>query len=372
MWRTWDLDLVRRSLGGLAATLSVIVVVFLAEQLSTLIETLVENRIAFAELPWVLALTAPEIIVTAMPLAVLIGVYRALLDARDASETVAMAGAGVGPWRLLGGLVGMAAVGSLVVILVAGFVDPLSRGIRDRLFLEAGRALVVAAIREGLEPGRFYSLNGYSFVSPVAGPNGRRLVIFFPRRDGEERIVATDDYVLDEVDGNVFRLKLRNVVVSDVSVEAEKASVRSSGFRVGSLVHEVDLDEALREQPLEDRPEYRAMTELLASDDPRHRFRTRATEILARSLLVIGAVFAATIAVSFAAGPWRFVALPAAGAVVVVLDLLLVRVARILRAWPAGPYFSTMAAVVAVMLVLLALAAAARHSGLVAPRRGRA
>lgn len=385
MRRIYDRELVARSLTGLAATLSIVVVVFLAEQLTTLVETLVENRMSLGELPWVLALTAPEIVVTAAPLAVLIGVYRALIDARDASETVALAGAGVGPGGLVGGLLGLGAVLAVAVVLVAGFLDPVSRAVRDKLFLEARRELVVAAIRDGLEPDRFRSLDGYTFVSPgLSDASRHRLLIFLPREGDRERIVATDHYDLArEGDGNRYRLRLKDVVVSDVGLVAPSAVAagtatpdRGSSFRLGSLTRDVDLDELLRDPRLVDRAEYRALPELLgaagAAEGPRREFRTRATEILARSTLSLAAVFVATIAVSFAAGNLRFVTLPAAGAVLVTLDLGLVRVARSLQDLPSSAYFAIVAASVIVLLAGLAIAAAVRYPGVVAPRRGRA
>lgn len=386
MGRTYAFHLIGRSLSGIAVTLSIILVVFLAEQLTTLVETLVEQRISFLELPWALTLTAPEIVITAMPLAVLIGIYRALLDARDSGETVALAGAGVGPWGLFGSLVAMGVVLVAVVIAVAGFVDPLARTTRDRMFLEAGHALVVAAVRDGLEPDQFRSLNGYTFVA-LPSPNAmdHRLLLFFPRSGDSERIVSTNSYdLVDAGDGTHFKLKLQDVVVADVGLTAPRGAAAptvddgaagGSSFRLGTLTQSVDLDDALRDPTLEDDPQYRMLPALLTgagSATDEGGLRIRALEILGRSGLTVAAVFLAAIAVSYASGLLRFFVLPAAGASLVAIDIALVRAVRGLDALPLWASLAAALAIGLAVVTALAVAAALRYPGVVAPRGGRA
>ncbi len=382
MARTYGLHLIRRCLGALGATLGLVLVVFLAERLTTLVEMLIKRDAPLSDLPLVLALTAPEIVITAMPLALLIGIFRALLDARDGGETVVLAGAGVGPWGLMKSLIGFGVVAVVGVVFVAGWIDPLARATRDRLFLDAGRKMVLEAVRNGLSRDKVETLNGYTFVSPSSGNSeGRRLLVFLPRADGMERIVAATDYELTEIESERrYHLRLRDVTVSDLALrapqldDAENPPLGGSGFRLGTVARDIDLDKALREPALADLPEYRNLVALVrtaVSEAARKAQGLRAAEIITRAWLSLAAVLMAAIAVSFADGRRRFFALPIAGATMVVFDLALVRMVRSFGATGATTGLAQGAAAVTCLLVVLAAALVWRYPGVVAPRGGR-
>ena len=382
MARTYGLHLIRRCLGALGATLGLVLVVFLSERLTTLVEMLIKRDAPLSDLPLVLALTAPEIVITAMPLALLIGIYRALLDARDGGETVVLAGAGVGPWGLTKSLVGFGLAAALVVVVVAGWVDPLARTTRDRLFLDAGRKMLLEAVRTGLARDKVETLEGYAFVSPsAAGGDGRRLLVFLPRTDGVERIVSATDYGLTEIESERrYHLNLRGVTVSDLTVVAPKGDrgapppSTGSGFRLGTLDRDIDLDKVLREQQLADLPEYRDLITLIRSAVTAAGAKAqglRGAEILTRAWLSVAAVLMAAIAVSFADGRRRFFALPIAGAAMVVFDLALVRMVRSFGAATATAGLTQGVIAVATLLLVLSAALVWRYPGVVAPRGGR-
>ena len=382
MARTYGLHLIRRCLGALGATLGLVLVVFLAERLTTLVEMLIKRDAPLTDLPLVLALTAPEIVITAMPLALLIGIYRALLDARDGGETVVLAGAGVGPWGLMKSLVGFGALALVGVVVIAGWIDPLARTARDRLFLDAGRKMVLEAVRNGLARDKVESLNDYTFVSPATtGGSGRHLLVFLPRVEGVQRIVAATDYALTEIEAERrYHLSLRDVTVSDLTIFAAKGDrgadpqTTGSGFRLGTVDREIDLDKALREQKLADLPEYRDLIDLIRSAVTAAAAKAqglRAAEILTRAWLSIAAVLMAAIAVSFADGRLRFFTLPIAGAAMVVIDLALVRMVRSFGAATATAGLIQGAIAVTALLLVLSLALVWRYPGVVAPRGGR-
>lgn len=383
MARTYGLHLIRRSLGALAATLALVLVVFLAERLTTLVEMLIKRNAPLGDLPLVLGLTAPEILITAMPLALLIGIYRALLESRDGGETVALAGAGVGPWGLMSALLGLGAVAFALVVFVAGWVDPLARTMREKLFLDAAREVVLDAVRNGLARDRVESLNGYTFVSPSGG-NGaeRRLLVFAPRARGVEQIVTATDYELTEVESERrYHLRLRDVTVSDIALHvpvgdaADKSRAGGSGFRLGTVTRDVDLDKALREPVLDDQPEYGNLATLIkasANDAAKKGHGLRAAEILTRAWLTIAAVLMAAIAVSFAEGRRRFFVLPIAGAAMIVFDLALVRMVRGFGAATTESGLVHGGVAVAILLAVLVGALVWRYPGVVAPTGGRA
>ncbi|MDK9695837.1 MAG: LptF/LptG family permease [Siculibacillus sp.] len=383
MARTYGLHLIRRSLGALAATLALVLVVFLAERLTTLVEMLIKRNAPLTDLPLVLGLTAPEILITAMPLALLIGIYRALLESRDGGETVALAGAGVGPWGLMSALLGLGAVSFGLVVFVAGWVDPLARATREKLFLDAARAVVLDAVGNGLAHDRVESLNGYTFVSPSGGAGReRRLLVFAPRSGRVEQIVAASDYELIELESERrYHLRLWDVTVSELALDVptgdkgDKTRAGGSGYRLGTVARDVDLDRALREPVLGDQPEFGDLATLIrtaATDSAKKGHGLRAAEILTRAWLSIAAVLLAAIAVSFADGRRRFFVLPIAGAAMIVFDLALVRMVRSFGATTTAGGLTQGAAAVAILIAGLAAALIWRYPGVVAPRGGRA
>jgi lipopolysaccharide export LptBFGC system permease protein LptF len=382
MVRTYGLYLIRRCLGALGATLGLVLVVFLAERLTTLVETLIKRNAPLSDLPLVLTLTAPEILITAMPLALLIGIYRALMDARDGGETVVLAGAGVGPWGLLRSLIGFGLVAALLVVFVAGWVDPLARATRDKLFLSAAREMVIDAVRNGLKRDEVETLNGYTFVSPSwKSGDAHRLLVFLPREQGIERIVAATDYDLTEIDGQRrYHLELRDVTVSDLATTVPKSETSEetiaggSGFRLGTVKRDIDLDKALREPILPDQPEYHDLVDLIrtaAKSITEKSPGLRAAEIVTRAWLSVAAVLMAAFAVSFADGRRRFFALPAAGAAMVVIDLALVRMVRGFGVTSVSGGFVQGGVAVSLLLAVLAAAVVWRYPAVVAPRGGR-
>lgn len=375
MARTWGFLLIRRSLGSLTATLALVFVVFLAERMTGFVEMLSDRGAPLTDLPLVLLLTAPEIVATAMPIAVLIGVYRALKEARDGGETVAMAGAGVGPWGLTASLVGLGVALMIAVVAIAGFLDPFSRATRDRLFLEAAHHMAVTAIRDGLPADRIQTLAGYTFVSPGHGAAGDRpLLVFLPRDGDTERVVSAARYELVEIPGtNRFHLRLHEVVVADLALGASETAP-GSGHRLGALARDIDLDEPLRAPVLADQPEYGNLVALVGAgmEKAKTAYARRAAEILARAWLAVAAVLMAAIAVSFADGRRRHFTLPVAGAVMVVADIGLVRLVRGFGGVSPLSDLAHAGAAVAAVLVVLAVLVQVRHAAVVAPRGGRA
>lgn len=378
MARTYGFHLIGRSLGALVATLGLVLVVFLAERMTGFVEMLIERHASLAELPWILALTAPEIVITAMPIAVLIGVYRGLTEARDGGETVALAGAGVGPWGLMAAPIGLGAAAMAFVVVVAGFVDPIARATRDALFLEAAHRMVIEAVRDGLPRDRVQTQDGYTFVSPNWGAKGdRHLLVFMPRDGDLERIVSATNYDLTEIEGtHRYVLRLRDVAVADLRLTPPTdgdgpRKIGGSGYRLGALSRDIDLDQPLKPPVLSDSPQYRTLGALVATGAA-SAFGLRAAEIVTRAGLSLAAVLAAAIAASFADGRRRFFALPLAGAAMVVFDIALVRVVRGLAGAAARTDLLFGGLALAALLGVLALAVILRYSAVVAARGGRA
>ena len=382
MARTYGLHLIRRSLGSLAATLGLILVVFLAERLTGFVELLIERNASLSGLPWILTLTAPEIVISAMPIAVLIGVHRALAEAREGGETVVLAGAGVGPWGLISALLGLGVAAFAFVVVVAGFVDPLARAARDRLFLEAAHRMAVDSVENGLARDKVRSLKGHAFVSPSGGGEHRRLMVVVPRDAEVERVVTAGDYKLefDPATGR-HHLVLADVVVSDLALKPPADGgvagtvAAGSSYRLGTLARDVDLDEVLRRPSLPDQAQYHSLRSLIATarEAAKTAYGLKAVEIVTRAALAVAAVLLAAIGVSFADGRLRHVALPAAGAAMVVIDLGLVRVVRALGGG-ASPLVDLLQAglAIAVLLAVLGYGLKLRYPAVVAAPGGRA
>ena len=89
--------------------------VFLAEKFSAVFDQGIEKHAPAGDIFLLLLLSAPDIFDVALAVAILIGVYRALLRAREDRELLVMGGAGMGISQLLAlvlvvGLIGLEAV----------------------------------------------------------------------------------------------------------------------------------------------------------------------------------------------------------------------------------------------------------------------
>lgn len=381
MARTYGLHLIVRSLGSLGATLGLIMVVFLAERLTGFVELLIERQGSLVNLPWILTLTAPEIVISAMPIAVLIGVHRALAEAREGGETVVMAGAGVGPWGLVSALVWLGVAAFFFVVVVTGFVEPASRAMRDRLFLDAAHRMAVDSVENGLPRDRVTSLMGYTFVSPATAGDTRRLMVVFPRQSGAERVVTAGHYDLERnAETGRHHLVLKDVMVTDLPLQAPSGSgagtrtSSASSYRLGALGRDIDLDEVLREPELPDAVQYQSLRSLIAKarQAATKAYGLKAAEIVTRAALAVAAVLLAAIAVSFADGRRRHVTLPAAGAAMVAIDLAVVRVVRAMGDGSALLDLAHAGLATAVLLAVLGFVLKLRYPAVVASAGGRA
>ena len=109
------------------AVILIFVFIFLLEEVGGQISRALEAGLALSRLPYMLALTAPAIFGYALPLSLLIGMFRVYLRLRENGELVSIANTGLRPGYFLGHAVWLGATGMIISLFLSGFVEPLSR-----------------------------------------------------------------------------------------------------------------------------------------------------------------------------------------------------------------------------------------------------
>ncbi len=338
----------------MAATLivlSIFVLVFLAEVLSGAIENVIYSGLPLSSLPRIIVLTAPEIIILAAPLAMVLGVFRVISTARENSELVGLTAFGVGPLRMIGVLAAFAFAFQLFVLAIAGFVDPLSRLARERMFESADRDLMVRIMREGLARGTTRTIRNVTTVSPAKAP---RIFIVERRENQTERLVTADRYELFGPDqASRYRVRLLDVESLDLARPSGERTVES--LQNWTMAHEngvaaeppgaatgprllkastadqiIDVGSALREKATRQSIAFRTLTNLLTDESDltadRARAASAAAKVLARSSLCVLGLLVALFATSFTSRRKQFVAAPLACMVIVIADIVTIRV----------------------------------------------
>src|SRR5690606_12519512 len=108
----------------------------------------------------------------ALPLALMIGVYRVILRCREDREFLVLAGMGVGLHQFIGLATVIGACAMVDSLFVSGTVDPLARFAHRLVLFNAQHE----ALRGGITPGQFYFFDAYTVFAgetTVATPERR-------------------------------------------------------------------------------------------------------------------------------------------------------------------------------------------------------
>lgn len=317
--------------------------VFLAESLQTLLETVIRYGGSTVDVLGILLLTAPEIFDFALPLALLIGTYAALVTAREDGEFVISSSAGI-PWKRIPGFVIVAGVAGFAVSLAfAGFIGPQAATAK-RLWLFDLQARQVR--QQITEPGQRDELHGYqgwTFIATAAREAGElrgRLFVRHPDEAGGRRITQADDWdvhgpdaegsfavvfkqVTDYALDNPPAVGTRPRVGTDPAVEAAtqvtaiSADSAAMPIRLEKIISEVDR---LRQDNEAGFAELVAqLTGRAVQADP--DLQRRAAELFGRAILCpIACLFALLAVLHARAGLARYAALPLAGTGMLAFD----------------------------------------------------
>lgn len=385
------------------AVLLLIESVSLAESLGGLVEDVVGNDGTYLDVAKLLFLGLPEIFDFALPLALVVGIYVALVSAREDNELVVCSAAGMSANRVSGSILSLGVLGFFASLLVAGYVNPLAVTIEHAAMWDLQSRLVLKRIvdpdgREGLQ-----TIDDWTFVSTGANTGEReRGHLFVHRPLGETgwRVTQADDWTLSgpEPSGRyvinfktVIDYQSRNLgfadaerqkqsrVTSSTTDQAEDLTPRFSAVRADGVTIPVNLDSLMRKaeaaRGASELTLTETMTAVAAGTDAATAdgARKRAGQLLGRALLCpIACLFALAALVLARGGITRYIALP--GAVVATLGVDVASRTLLSEAAQAG----TADLVVAAVALLLACAAPlgllifARGQRLIAPAYKRA
>ncbi|GGF05815.1 LptF/LptG family permease [Stappia taiwanensis] len=386
--------LMARILAKVVIVVATIEVVFLAEKLTGILEEVLGNGGGIVAALSILVLTSPEIFDFALALACVIGVYFALVAAREERELVALSAAGVS-WSLalkVVLVVGVLAFGAS--LLVSGFLNPLAASTNRAVVFNLTSDLLFRRITEPSEGTLIETIRGKTFAalsdSSVSPPH-ESLFVHQPGEDGAWRVTQAEDWKLigPDAQGN-YNLGLGRVNAYDFKRidESGSGAVSSSGrgpnlralaepdiadvpmlplVRVENVEVPVSLRNILRYAARSEVAEEWTFAEALwaqgASDTAREA-REIAAERYGRALAALVAPVMALVACVLAQGGLsNFFVMPAACAALLAFDLVL----RSALADLAGKGAWTMvgggvAMAVAALLLLGVMVRVRRHS----------
>jgi lipopolysaccharide export LptBFGC system permease protein LptF len=330
-------------------TVLVIIAIFLLERVGGIVSNALESGIALTRLPKLVLLTAPEIVGLALPLALLIAMFRVFLRLREDGELVSMTNVGVRPTYFLAFAVWLGMTCTVIALFVSGWVEPLFHyGQRLEIF-EAQKE----AVEKGLHPDEIRSVNGYVLAKPRQsdGDSAKDVFIVDTNPKTFQRLISAERIVVSETAAReIYNVDLINLRV-DFLEHALRAPALPSGKQDSLVVskkgqrtvigaahyaHTLTLGELASFEPRLGREAERTLTELLAWFSPDGRtslgFELRATGIVQQSLLCLAAALLAPLAVSLAQSASSMIVLPTIAALLFVFGIALGEIAKMVQA----------------------------------------
>jgi len=201
-----------RSFWLLGGILALIEAIYIAEHFSSIMEFIVSNGGGLVDTLLLAFLRTPEVIDFALPIAILISVYFAILNARDSNELVVCASAGV-PWtRIPRFAFFVGVIGLMISLLFSTMLTPLANK-AGRIYAQTLEARTIK--REITEPGAKHSVRqfeGNAFIATPSPDNqverGRMFVFQPDKGDGWRASHAQDWTVLGPREDGSYALKL--------------------------------------------------------------------------------------------------------------------------------------------------------------------
>ena len=375
-----------------AGIIGLVEAIYLAEEFTSLMEFIVANGGTVTDTLFLSLLKTPEIIDFALPIAILISVYFAILGARETNELMVYAAAGV-PWSRIPHfaiLVGL--VGVTISIAFSAVITPSAA----YLFRVTAQTLEgTSAIREITEPGHknaIRSFNGRTFIAtpPLVQPANRgNLFVFQPDEGDGWRASQADDWTIvgPRDDGShAVRLESYRDYVGrseeqQVALEADigtvQGTLQTAKWDVENVAVVIRLEELLRPVDLAPQREETILLPLLvagivATQLGWEQFDRQVGQIFGRAT---GCLLAALLAVAAAA--WtgsqfaRLAGLPLSVAVILGGDVVIRTLLVDAAVQGILPFLQTFAIVLAIIFFVPLAYIYRRREAVIVPRRGQ-
>ena len=352
----------RRYLLGIGLQLVLILLfveaILLAEKLNDVLRAALDRQAHFSDILLLLLYTVPAVFDLALPLALMIAVYRIVLRRREDRELLVLSGAGIGSARFVWWAMSIGLAAQLISLIVSGVIQP-SVKFAERSLLFAAQ---YEALRGGIAPGQFYFFdNNTVYAGRQEKKSLDRPLFIFQRHVNEKN---NSDRVIDanharlvgpDGDGNLT-LVLRDFTTIDYDYGRGEGHpvVQSGSTRIGQYDQELSLDQLLRFEPRGSKlAEWTSLELVKAALGSERTDVPQVTEIgrrFARSLLCLIAPLIAGLALAFTNQVTRSFALPAGCGVLMCIDL---GVSALVENQAHVGFIAVMLALLAVMFVLV-------------------
>jgi lipopolysaccharide export system permease protein len=370
--------------------------IFLSERSISILRMIIDEPIGLANFVPLLAWTAPEVHI-ALPIAVLIAVYRMVLRSRERLEFIALASGGQSAFPLLRSSMLVALLVLASSLLISGVVAPYAKF----SFRHEVDEVRYEALRAGSKPGQFLHFPNYTiYVFPSAKGQMKRPVFVKQQIIDDKTYRIVNSGQTDLIDGpqaSHMTIRMFDVTINNLPNQNERWRVRRperfadagksfcsgcengmQSLRTVSLVKELDLGDLVHFEPRGTTLEEWTTPELLGwTTAPGNRTAMPgatldALQRLARALLCFLAPFLAWLLLTLTTRRSLAFALPAACAVLMCADIMFSQLISV-AAQNGGGAVATIALVMAAMglFALLVRQIIARQQLIVFPALAR-
>ncbi|MDT8448624.1 MAG: LptF/LptG family permease [Wenzhouxiangellaceae bacterium] len=203
--------LLREALVACGMTLMVLVAIMLALFLAELMGDVADGEVFAGTVLELLVLRIPEALVTAAPLALVVGLLMSFGELAQGEEFSVMRTAGMQPGAMLGTVLLLAVVWAVAVLGLSGWAVPAANQRAAALTERAADELLLAGVR----PGRFESFGGLTVHAERVNAASRRLegvFVHFTNAGRAEVITARTGTLLEHPETGRQILSLRDGV----------------------------------------------------------------------------------------------------------------------------------------------------------------
>lgn len=354
-WRAWfpwsgvpplyAVRIIFNILFQLSLILLLIEAIFLAEKLNRILSQAIKFGAPLSDVFRLLFFTGPEIFDLALPMALMIAVYRVALQCREDRELLVLSGMGVGAHHFIWMVMSIGVAAQIASILISGTIGPRAQFLqRVVLFVAQYRALA-----GGITPGQFYTFGEHTvFAGPMATESPERRLFIHRAGVDTERVVIADRAKLEGPDPEGrLRLHLDDVSAQDFRVHRPPTNAPANKtpaaveacevcgsiinsdllttMRIGRFAQDIMLDDLIRLDPRgRTQAEWTSLELLNLTATPGPATLVHVGEAgrrFARGLLCLLAPLIAGLALAFTNRTTQAFALPAACAALMCFDL---------------------------------------------------
>jgi lipopolysaccharide export system permease protein len=315
--------------------------IFMTEKLNDVLRSALAQNASLDTILLLLGFRAPEVFGLAIPLALLIAVYRVTLRFREDRELLILSGMGVGTHKFIWLAVGAGLAAQILSLILSGLVAPAAAFGQRQLLFDAH----YKALRGGISAGQFYGFGQYTvFAGPNTKSDARGLFLHRTVGDEEQAVIANQASLEGPRDDGTMTLHLQDFASTWFASAAKSAETAGTGpsycsqcsgitlfepissTRVGNLTQELEVKELFAFDPRGSNLSERTFWDLVGmGSTAAHSGSNDAYELgrrISRSLLCLLAPLIAGIGIVFTNRTTHVAALPVACSLLMCVDLL--------------------------------------------------